>query len=61
MFCQAIILNLLDFMDYMRDTNMDYWIKNRFIIADHCSDSARKILKFLKTKFPRNIKNFIST
>lgn len=61
LFCQAIILNLLDFMDFMRDTNMGYWIKNRFSIADLCSDAARKILKFLKTKFPRNKKNFIST
>ena len=58
MFCQTVILNLLDFMDYMRRTDSAFWIRNRFEILDLCSDSARNILKFLKSKYPRNAKNF---
>ena len=60
MFCQTVILNLLDFMDYMRRTDSAFWIRNRFEILDLCSDSARNILKFLKSKYPRNAKNFKS-
>ena len=53
-------MNNLAMMSWFREQNKDFWNKKRYDILKHITTCSKKILGFLKTKVPRNKKNFKS-
>ena len=47
-------------MGWFREQNRSFWNRHRYNILEHINKCSQKILGFLKTKVPRNKKNFKS-
>jgi hypothetical protein len=57
-FSQSLILNIFDLINFFRRVNADFWNLHRQGLLEWLEMSQRKVLEFLKTKYPRNRRVF---